>query len=325
MKPLRQANICFLDEATLDLGDLDLSALHEQGSYRAYPISRQAEVVRRLQGVQIAITNKCLLRESELSRLPDLKLICLCATGVNNIDLTAAKRHGIAVTNVAGYSTINVAEHTLLFMLACAHRLSEHVRSVHHGDWTKSLHFTVLDYPFSNLAGKTLGIVGYGAIGKKVAKLARAFDMEILIAKLPGRKYGASPKRVHLDTLLRKSDFVSLHCALNETTQHLIKRDQLRLMKSSAYLLNLARGPVVKEYDVANALRQRQLAGYATDVLATEPPPGNHPLFQRDIQDKVLITPHVAWANRESRQNLIDEMAMNIQAFKAGKRRNRIV
>ncbi len=320
-KPLK---ITFLDAATVNLNDLNMTSLEVLGPYRAFAMTDQNQVVARAKSADVLITNKCLLRKEEIMSLPNLKLICAAATGINNIDLATAQKRGIAVTNVAGYSTTTVAEHTLLFLLALAHRLKEHHHSSVEGDWSRSPHFTLLNYPFSDIHGKTLGIIGYGAIGKEVARLAQNFRMKILIAKLPGRKYPSSPKRLSLIQVLQKSDFVSLHCALTKETYHLINQKTLSSMKPSAILLNLARGPVVSEEDVAHALKKNRLAGYSTDVLAIEPPPLTHPLFDASIRSKVLMTPHIAWASIESRQRLVEEIAKNIQAFMKGKRRNRV-
>lgn len=317
--------LVFLDAATVDLDDLDMSSLRKNGDYVAFNSSEGSEVVDRSRKAEILITNKCLLGKREFSRLPKLRLVCVAATGVNNIDLESAKRRKIAVTNVAGYSTQTVAEHTLLFLLAASHRLLDHHRGALSRDWVRSQSFALLSYPFSNLAGKTLGIIGYGTIGKRVARLARIFGMKTIIVKLPGRSYPSSPKRYPLRAFLKKSDFVSLHCPLTETTRNLVNRRFLNLMKPTTYLLNLARGPVVDEQEIALALKEKRIAGYATDVLSTEPPPPDHPFFEEGVRERILITPHIAWASRESRQRLVDEMGKNIVAFLTGKKRNRIV
>lgn len=308
-------NIVFLDAATVDLGDLDMSGFARLGNYRAYANSRQDQVVARARGADVVITNKCLLRERELARLPKLKLICVAATGINNVDLEYAKQRGVAVTNVRGYSTTTVAEHTLLFLLAFSHRLLAHHRAAIDGTWSRSPHFTVLDFPFTDLHGKILGIIGYGAIGREVGRLARAFGMKVLVGKISGRKYRGGPNRISLKTLLRRSDFVSLHCPLTDRTHHLLNSKNLPCMKSSAVLLNMARGAIVDEAALARALRSGRLAGYGADVLSQEPPPRNHSLFQKKICDKVLLTPHMAWASRESRQRLADQIVKNIKNF----------
>jgi len=321
----KRQKITFLDASTLDLGDVDNLSLRRLGSYQSFANTKPSEIVTHSAGADVVITNKCVLTEMHLAQLPCLKLICVAATGVNNIDLEAAKQRGIAVANVAGYSTATVAEHTLLFLLALSHRLIEHHQSSMDGAWSRSPHFALLDFPFSDLQGKSLGIIGYGTIGRAVARLAKAFGMKVLIAALPGRSYSKSPQRHTLKQVLRASDYVSLHCPLNRATLHLINKKTIRLMKRSAGLLNLSRGAVVSETDVAEALRQGKIRAYAADVLSQEPPPQHHPLLSRALRDRVLLTPHVAWASRESRQRLLNEMAKNIRDFQKGRARNRIV
>lgn len=318
--------IVFLDPATVDLGDVELKALRRLGNYHALKRCPRSRIPTGVRDAEILITNKVRLDRENLSRFKKLKLICVAATGFNNIDLEAAREMGVAVTNVAGYSTDTVVAHTFMLLLAFAHRLGDHHRAVLAGEWSRSAYFTLLDYPFEDVAGKTLGLIGYGAIGKKVARIAKAFQMQVLVARLPGRRYpqGKGPKRVPLSTLLKKSDFVSLHCALSPATEGLIDAAALKRMKSSAYLLNLARGPVVVETDVVRALESGWIAGYGADVTAQEPLPKSHPFLRKSLAKKLWLTPHVAWASRESRQRLIDEIAKNIAAFQKGKRRNRL-
>lgn len=331
-KVKKNPKIVFLDAASLDLGDLDMSPVFQLGSYRALPRSAPGKLPKPAQEADILLTNKVELGEAELAALPQLKLICVTATGVNNIDLPAAQACGIAVCNVAGYSTPSVVEHALMMLLSFSHRLLEHDGACKSGAWSRSPLFTLLDYPFAELRSKTLGIIGYGHIGRQVGRIAKAFGMQVIVAKLPGRNYAAkkekknaSVKRVPLSLLLRQSDFVSLHCALSDKTKHLMNAQSLALMKPSAYLINMARGPIVEEQAVAEALNKNRLAGYGTDVTATEPIPKNHPFLKKTMKHKVILTPHVAWASRESRQRLVDELGKNIAAFLKGKKRNRLV
>jgi glycerate dehydrogenase len=317
--------IVFLDAATVDLGDIDLGGLKKIGAYQAISSCPKNKIPAKARDAQVLITNKVVLGEAEMARFSRLRLICVSATGVNNIDLAAARRRGIAVTNVAGYSTPTVVEHVLMFMLSFAHRLMEHDTAVKRGQWSRSPLFALLDFPFHDLAGKTLGIAGYGTIGKKVARVAQAFGMKILVAKLPGRKYSKRERRRPLGQVLQKSDFISLHTALTPHTKGLIHRKRLSLMKPSAYLLNLARGPVVVERDIVWALEKNKIAGYAADVTEAEPLPRQHPFLKKTLAKKLLLTPHIAWASRESRQRLINEIAFNIAAFYSGRRRNRVV
>lgn len=320
----KKPSIVFLDAATVDFGGVSIRPIKSQGHYTPYDSTEPIEIYQRVSQADIVVTNKCVFNDALLKRLPRLKLICVAATGVNNIDLESAKKRGIAVTNVAGYSTTTVVEHTFLFLLAFSHRLMEHHTDVTSGLWSQSPHFTLLDYPFSDLKGKTLGIIGYGIIGKQVAKMAKTFGMKVLPAKIPRRKYRKNERRYPLKQVLQKSSFVSLHCTLVKETHHLIDQEKLSWMKPSAYLLNLARGPIVSEEAVLTALKKNQIAGYATDVMDREPPSEDHPFVQPELRKKILITPHIAWASRESRQRLIDEIAKNIAAFLKGKKRNRV-
>lgn len=319
-----QPNIVFLDAPTVDLGDIDTKALQRLGNFVAHANCLEEELVTKAGDAAIIITNKCYLHERHFARLPRLKLVCAAATGTNHIDLEGARRRGVGVTNVPGYSTASVAEHSILFVLALSHRLIEHHASAWDGRWSRSPHFAVLNFPFRGVAGKTLGIIGYGAIGRHVARLARALEMKIVVARLPGRRHPPRPVRAALGEVLRRSDFVVIHSALSKTTCGLLDATRLAAMKPTAFLINMARGPIVCEEDVARALRTGGLAGYGTDVLSVEPPPADHPLFAADLKDKVLLTPHVAWASVESRQRMISEIAANIQAFLKGKRRNRV-
>ncbi len=317
--------IAFLDEATVNCGDVDMSSLQAYGEYRAFdntPVAQLPLTYRKR--VEVIITNKHLMQAKEMELLPQLKLICVSATGVNNIELPAANQRGIAVANVPHYSTRCVAEHALMMILACGHRLLEHHHASVSGEWSRSPTYNILHYPFQELFGKTLGIIGYGQIGRRVAQLARSFGMQIRIARLPQTEYPKTPIRYPLPQLLRSSDFVAIHCALSEKTHHLIDAERLRLMKPTAHLINLARGAVVDELAVAHALQSQTLAGYATDVLQQEPPPLTHPLLTPNMRIKVLLSPHIAWAGQETRQRLIDELAKNIQAFIKGKKRNRV-
>lgn len=326
---MKKPNIVFLDSSTVDLNDLDLSQLKRLGNYRSYPMTSQGQIIKRARKAGIIVTNKCVLGPQQLASLPQLKLICVTATGVNNVDLSFAKSNNIAVCNVKGYSTTTVAEHTLMFILALSHRLLEHRQGVLDKKWSRSSSFTLLDFPFLDLKGKILGIVGYGNIGKKVAGLAKAFGMKVLVsktfvAKMPGRSYLSSKNRIPLNVLLRKSDFVTLHCPLTKQTYHLIGNRQLKLMKPSSYLVNTCRGSVVDTQAIFHALKKNWIAGYATDVLNMEPPQKNHLFLRPSLKHKILITPHVAWASKESRQRVIDEIVKNIQAFKTRKKRNRV-
>lgn len=323
--PLKKPSILFLDAATVDLGDVAMKSLKNQGIYLALALHPGDPLPPVALGAEVVISNKYPLREAQFGFLPKLKLICVAATGTNNVDLEVAKRRGIAVCNVAGYSTPTVVEQTILFLLALGHRLLEHDAAAKTGTWSQGPHFALLNFPFQDLAGKRLGILGFGHIGRKVAKVAEALGMEVVVGKIPGGKYAAKEKRLEFSKLLATSDYISLHCPLSPRTEGLINAKALARMKKGAYLLNLARGPIVDEEALVKALKTGKLGGYASDVMSQEPPSSKHPLFDPALASKVLISPHIAWASRESRQRLVDEIASNIAAFRLGRRRNRIV
>ena len=318
----RKLRIVFLDAGTLDYGDVDLRPLGRFGTFRIHHHTAPDAVERRSRGADIVVTNKCMFDAGRLARLKSLKLICLAATGTNNIDLDAARRCGIAVTNVAGYSTENVVQCTFAFILAHAMSLVP-FNAVVRRRWSRSPFFMLASFPVREVAGKTLGVVGYGHIGRRVAQVARAFGMKVLVARMPGRTYTAAQAkgRAPLTGLLRRSDFVSLHAPLVPQTRNLINARTLKYMKKTAVLINVARGPLVDERALAAALKSGRIAGAASDVLAQEPPPVRHPLFDAP---NMLLTPHVAWASIEARTRLTREMELNIEAFLKGRRRNRV-
>jgi glycerate dehydrogenase len=248
-----------------------------------------------------------------------LRLVCVAATGTNNIDLRAAAERGITVCNVRGYATASVVEHVFMAILALCHRLHEHYDAVQRGDWNRSPAFSLLDYPFLELTGKTLGIVGYGELGRGVAKVANAFGMNTLLAQRPGGP--AQPERYPLERLLADSDVISLHCPLTDATRNLIGAAELRKMRRSALLINTARGGIVDEQALAMALRNGDIAGAAVDVLSEEPPRSDNPLLKPGIPN-LIVTPHTAWAGIRSRETLVSELAANIRAFLDGTPRN---
>jgi len=268
---------------------------------------------------------------AEMDAAARLRLICIAATGTNNVDLNAARERGIAVTHVAGYATPSVVQHVLAIMLGWATRLLEQQQAVQVGDWSRSPHFCLLGegfrQPVRELAGRRLGIVGYGELGRGVARAAEVFGMEVLVAQRPGT-VGAEPNagrlRMPLTELLQQVDVLSLHCPLTDDTRNLIGADELALLGPEALLINTARGGIVDESALAAALRAGTLGAAAVDTLTAEPPPPHHPLLAADIPN-LIVTPHAAWATLEARQRLIDEVAANIAAFVAGERRNRVV
>jgi glycerate dehydrogenase len=270
----------------------------------------------------VVVTNKVVLDRDHLRSTPSLKLVCVAATGTNNVDLEAARELGIAVANVSAYATPAVVQHVFALMLAHATRLAEYRKAVRDGAWARSDQFCLLDYPIRELASLTLGIVGYGELGRGVAKVAEAFGMRVLVAQRPGGP--AEAGRLPLADLLPRVDVLSLHCPLTETTRNLIGGAELALMRRDALLINTARGGIVDEWALADALRRGVIGGAAVDVLTVEPPRDGNPLLDPALPN-LIVTPHTAWASRESRQRLIDEVAANIHAFAGGTARNRVV
>lgn len=260
---------------------------------------------------EIVVTNKKVLSREVLARAPKLKLICVTATGYNNIDVQAAKELHITVCNSPAYSTSSVAQMTLCLMLALMTRFVDYAKAAKER-WYKSDQFCILDYPIFELKGKKLGIVGYGAIGQEVARLARAFGMEVLIAE-----HKKVTGTVPFTEVLRQADLLTIHTPLTEKTRNLISAKELELMKPSAFLINVSRGGVVNEIDLAGALRGEKIAGAASDVLSVEPPSKDHPLLQPDVPN-LILTPHIAWASLEARERLIEILKNNILAFLKG-------
>lgn len=310
-----------LDLDTLHPDDLDLSDLYSTlTDWTTHARTAPAEMPARLQGAQVAITNKAVIDAQALAQAASLRLVCIAATGTNNVDLAAAAAHGIAVANVTGYGTPSVVEHSFALILALRRRLAEHQRAAMER-WGQQPDFCVLDHPTSELAGKILGIVGYGELGRATATVGRAFGMEVVIAERPGGDDRAG--RLPLGELLRSADVVSLHCPLTPATRNLIGATELALMKPDALLINTARGGIVDEAALLAALQAGRLGGAGLDVLVEEPPRHGNPLLEADLPN-LIVTPHIAWASREARQRLVDAVAANIRAFRAGEQRNRV-
>ncbi|SEO91784.1 2-hydroxyacid dehydrogenase [Aquisalimonas asiatica] len=306
----------FLDRESLDRSDLDMAPLDGAvAGLTSYERTHPGEVVERLQGATIAIVNKVVLGREHLSQLPDLKLICIAATGVNNVDLEAAQELGIRVANCRGYGTDSVAQHAIGLMLALATRMPDYQRAVAAGDWGRSTQFCLLDYPIMELAGRTLGLIGLGTLGGRVAELAEAFGMTVQVAQRPGGP--ADPDRVPLDELLARADVISLHCPLTDATRGLIGAAELARMPSHALLINTARGGLVDEQALADALRDGQIGGAGFDVLTEEPPRDGNVLLDPSIPN-LIVTPHSAWGSREARQRIVGQLTENIEAFARG-------
>lgn len=316
----------FLDLQSVDSGDLDLTGLQQslaQWTLRAE--TAPAQVGERIAGFEVVVSNKVVLDAATIAAAPDLKLICVAATGTNNIDLEAARRHGVTVSNVVGYATPAVVQHVFALLLALSTRLLEYDRWVRAGHWQRHNQFCSLDYPVRELQGKTMGIVGFGELGRAVAAVARAFGMQVQVAQRPGAAAagsGPASDRVPLHTLLPQVDVLSLHCPLTEQTRNLIGARELASMKPDAVLINTARGGIVDEAALAEALHAGRLGGAGVDVLVQEPPRNGSPLLDDPTIPNLIVTPHTAWASREARQRMLDEVAHNVRAFVEGSPRN---
>lgn len=305
-------NIVFLDAASL--GDADLAALQQPGcELQLFPYSAPADIVDRLQHADIAIVNKCRLDAAVLAQLPRLKAIMVAATGMDNIDLTAAATQGIQVFNVKDYAGTAVPQHVFALLLALSNQLCQYQQAVQRGDWSRSQNFCLLDYPMFELAGKTMAIVGYGSLGQATAELAKAFGMRVLIAERPDVTE-VRPGRIAFNNALALADVLSLHCPLTPATQHLLNRERLAQLKAGAVLINTARGGLIETEALIAALKSGQLLAAALDVLETEPPPAEHPLLQCRLPN-LLLTPHIGWASREARTRMVLKIAANIQTF----------
>ncbi|MDU9040353.1 2-hydroxyacid dehydrogenase [Pseudomonas corrugata] len=306
----------FLDHPSLDLGDLDLEALRNCFStLHLFARTTPDQVIERLKGATVAITNKVVIDAAAMAASPELKLILISATGTNNVDLTAARHHGITVCNCQGYGTPSVAQHTIMLLLNLATRLADYQKAVGDGRWQEASQFCLLDYPIVELQGKTLGLLGHGELGSAVGRLAEAFGMRVLLGQIPGRP--ARPDRLPLDQLLSQVDALTLHCPLNEHTRHFIGARELATLKPGAFVINTARGGLIDEQALADALRNGHLGGAATDVLSVEPPTQGNPLLASDIP-RLIITPHNAWGSREARQRIVGQLTENAQGFFRG-------
>lgn len=307
----------FLDYESLDKQDLDFSQLKAAfDDLILYPSTTAEQVLARIQHVDVVISNKVIVNAEAMEQCKNLKLILISATGTNNIDLDFARSKGIVVCNCQGYGTSAVAQHTLTLMLALATSLLKYEHAVKQGEWNKSPIFCLLDFPIVELSGKTLGIIGYGELGQAVAKLAEAFGMKILVTSLPNRP--THKDRIPFAELLAQVDFLSLHCPLTDETRDLIDSQAFDKMKKSAFLINCARGGIVNEQALADALRQGKIAGAATDVLSVEPPTHGNVLLAEDIPN-LIITPHSAWGSVDARQRIVNQILENVEAFKQGK------
>ncbi len=316
------SHIVFLDRDTTDRGDLDFSALESLGTLVSHRTTLPDETAIRVAEAEILLSNKVVLGGTEMDAAPNLKLIQVVATGVNNIDLEAAKDRDLAVCNVSGYSTEAVAQH----VFACLLNLETNVHrfAAEADQWPSSPIFTRLDYPVNEVAGKTLGIVGLGSIGKAVARIGQAFGMKVIAFGREGAPTSGDIPRLPREEFFAAADVVSLHCPLTPETRHFINAETLALMKDDSILINTGRGDLVNDLDLVGALKNKAIRAAALDVLTPEPPTADHPLIVAKL-DNLFITPHTAWSARQARQRLIDGIVENIQSFRSGDSVNRIV
>ncbi|CAM2078740.1 MAG: D-2-hydroxyacid dehydrogenase [uncultured Clostridium sp.] len=314
--------IVILDGKTL--GDISLEKLSEIGEVRYYDTTDISEVKERVREANIVLTNKVVLNRENLSEANNLEFIAEVATGFNNIDIEYAKEKGIGVANVAGYSTNAVVQHTFASTLALLDEVTYYDNYVKSGEYSKSGLFTCLDRSYYEIEGKTWGIIGLGNIGKKVAKIAEAFGAKVVYYSTTGINSNNDFSRVSFDDLLSKSDIISIHAPLNENTLGLINYEALCKMKNSAVLVNMGRGHIVVEEDLARAIDEDRIRGAALDVFEVEPIKINSPLLTMKNKDRIILSPHIAWASVEARERLFNEVVENITAFYNGEIRNRV-
>ncbi|HJR07666.1 MAG TPA: D-2-hydroxyacid dehydrogenase [Pyrinomonadaceae bacterium] len=302
--------IVFLDRNTLRAEIRPPAFAHE---WREYGETRDEEVVERLEGATVAVVNKVKITGAQLAQLPTLRLIAVAATGTDNIDLKSCRERNVAVSNVRGYATHTLPEHVLMLMLALRRNLASYAQDVRNGEWQRAGQFCLLTHTIRDLHATTLGIVGYGALGRAVERLARAVGMHTLVAEHKGAAL-ARDGRTPFAEVLQESDIITLHTPLNAETRHLIGAAELALMKPTALLINCARGGVVDETALVEALLAGVIAGAGVDVLSREPPREGNPLLELDLPN-LIVTPHVAWASLQAMQALADQLVDNIEAF----------
>ncbi|HET7180224.1 MAG TPA: D-2-hydroxyacid dehydrogenase [Chryseosolibacter sp.] len=309
--------IVVLDGYALNPGDLSWEGLGKFGELTVFDRTTPEEITHRATGADVLFTNKTPVRENLIDQLPQLKFIGVLATGYNIVDVTAASRRDIVVSNIPAYGSYSVAQLTFALLLELCHHVQRHSDSVREGKWTKASDWCYWDYPLVELAGKTMGIIGYGNIGQKVGAMAAAFGMRVIYTgrSLTADGAAAVGQRVGLEDLLPESDVVSIHCPLTPETNGLINAATLRRMKKTAFLLNTSRGPIIVDRDLAEALNDGIISGAGIDVLSAEPPPANNPLL---AARNCVITPHIAWATREARSRLMKMAEENLAAFVSG-------
>lgn len=310
--------IVVLDGHTLNPGDLSWDALRALGECVIHERSAPNELLDRLRGAQATLTNKVPLGRELIEKLPDLRYIGVTATGYNIVDVEAARKQKITVTNVPAYGTDSVAQTVFALLLELTHRVGHHSATVREGKWARCPDFSYSDFPLVELSGLTLGIVGFGRIAKKVATIAEAFGMKILVARHRPDLQSPYPT-AEVDDVFRRADVLTLHCPLTPATKGIVNAERLSLMKPTAFLINTSRGPLIDEPALADALNSGRIAGAGLDVLSVEPPPAEHPLYSAK---NCFITPHYAWATKAARQRLMDVSIKNFEAFLGGSPQN---
>ena len=312
----------FLDLETVDNGDLDRSQLSScVAHWQWHDFSEPPQIAGRILSADVVISNKCLLDRSAIESAENLKLIALAATGTNNVDLEAATDFGVTVCNIRDYATNAVAQHAITLMLNLLTAQPWYWQSVRQGDWSDSRQFCLNNRPIREFKELTLGIIGFGVLGRATAELAKSMGMKVLVSERKG--CAVREGRISFDELIRKADVLSIHCPLTEESRGLIDSEVMQAMKPDALLVNTARGGIINEQDLANCLREGIIAGAGVDTLGQEPPPPDHPLLARDIPN-LIVTPHNAWASRTARQAAMDQLAGVIRSYAAGAPLNQV-
>jgi glycerate dehydrogenase len=310
--------IAVLDGYCLNPGDLSWSGLEKLGEVKVYDRTPEAEVVARSAGAQVVLLNKTPMSAASMAALPDLKFIGVLATGYNIVDVAAARERGIVITNIPTYGTASVAQFAFALLLELCHRVGSHSEAVRGGAWSRNPDWSFWLYPLVELSGKTMGIAGFGRIGRQTGQIAQAMGMRVIAHDSDTRNAPAWEgfRWVNLDELAAESDVISLHCPLFPETKGMINAGLLARMKSTAFLINTSRGPLVVDQDLADALNNGAIAGAGLDVLSVEPPADTNPLLKAK---NCLVTPHIAWATKEARSRLLDIAVSNVESFLAGK------
>lgn len=316
-------NIVILERSSVGM-DVSVDILKELGNVTIYENTFYEQIAERIKDADIVILNKSKMQEETLKDAKNVKLLCEFATGFDNVDLDYCRKRGIGVCNVRNYSTEMVAQHTFALALYLSEKMKHYDEYVKSGEYGAQSRFSNFDLPFTELAGKTWGIIGMGNIGQKVASIAKAFGCRVIFYSVTGKSTVTDYERVDFDTIVKEADYLSLHCPLSDLTRNLIDKKALSAMKKTAYLINVARGPVVNQEDLAWALENDEIAGAGLDVLSKEPIAGDNPLGEIKDSNKLMITPHLAWASVEARERCVKYTYDNIKAYQNGEKLNRV-